>query len=310
MTLRSLTSELQKVANDELHEDVNRMQSDIEDIQKWIEKQPYLNIKIDEQLLVTFLRGCKWSLQKTKDKIQYFYAIRSLLPEFFENRDPFLPEIQNLLTKGLFLPLPKTKTLVGPTICLLRISTIPEEMNLNIICKYFFMLHDILLNEDDKFVIAGMVLLIDYTDVPLKLLTQVTPGFLKKFFVTFEKAYPLRIKNFIGMNTPKIIEGLYNNVIRLLCSEKLRNKLLIVTSNNTQLVYDKVDKDLFPVEYGGKNGSLEELSRQWKMKVESYKNWFLEDSKNVSNQKIRIDTFKTYNDEFGMEGSFRKLIID
>ncbi|KAF5308577.1 hypothetical protein FQR65_LT18062 [Abscondita terminalis] len=178
------------------------------------------------------------SAKKTKDKIQYFYAIRSLLPEFFENRDPFLPEIQNLLTKGLFLPLPKTKTLVGPTICLLRISTIPEEMNLNIICKYFFMLHDILLNEDDKFVIAGMVLLIDYTDVPLKLLTQVTP----------------------------------------------------VTSNNTQLVYDKVDKDLFPVEYGGKNGSLEELSRQWKMKVESYKNWFLEDSKNVSNQKIRIDT--------------------
>ncbi|KAF5291248.1 hypothetical protein FQR65_LT11426 [Abscondita terminalis] len=310
MSFRLLTPDLQCVANDELHEDVNRRQCDIEHIQKWIEKQSCLNIGIDDQLIVTFLRGCKWSLQKTKDKIQCFYSIRSILPEFFENRDPFSVELQSLLNKGIFFPLPKTETPRGPRICFAKCSNIPEEINLNTLCKYFFMILDILLNEDDNFVVAGMILLADYKDIPIKMLTQATPGFVKKYLITLEKAYPLRIKNFIGINTPKIVEGLFNNIFRVLCSEKLRNKLVIVTSSNIQLVYDKVDQALFPEECGGQNGSLEELAKEWKIKVESYRNWFLEDSKKLFDHKIQFDKLKTYNEEFGMEGSFRKLIID
>ncbi|KAF5298688.1 hypothetical protein FQR65_LT19596 [Abscondita terminalis] len=172
------------------------------------------------------------------------------------------------------------------------------------------MILDILLNEDDNFVVSGMILLIDYGNIPLKIVTQLTPGLSKKYLLIFEKAYPLRIKNFIGMNTTAVVELLYNSFAKALFSEKLRHRLLLVSSNNINLVYNKVDKSLFPVEYGGNNGSIEELTREWKRKIENHRNWFSEDSRKLSTEKMCFDKLKTYSEVFGMEGSFRKLVID
>jgi len=54
----------------------------------------------DSQFLVTFLRGCKFSLERTKAKMDMYYTLRTALPEFYTNRDPMLPEIQKILKSG------------------------------------------------------------------------------------------------------------------------------------------------------------------------------------------------------------------
>ena len=54
----------------------------------------------DSQFLVAFLRGCKFSLERTKAKMDMYYTLKSALPEFFTNRDPMLPEIQKILKAG------------------------------------------------------------------------------------------------------------------------------------------------------------------------------------------------------------------
>lgn len=41
--VRPLTKELQNIAIEELHEDLERVGDDIKHIQKWIKQQPYLN---------------------------------------------------------------------------------------------------------------------------------------------------------------------------------------------------------------------------------------------------------------------------
>ncbi|KAF5291249.1 hypothetical protein FQR65_LT11427 [Abscondita terminalis] len=310
MSIRPLSSALQKIANDELNEDVHRIQSDLDHMWKWMEKQPYLSARVDERQLVTFLRGCKWSLQRTKDKLQNFYQLRCLLPEYFQNRDPFQPEIQNVLNKRLFIPLPKTKTPGSPRICLYKCSEMHEDISVELSSKIFFMVIDILLNEDDNFLVSGMILITDYENTPLRIVAEATPGYIKKLLVMYEKVYPVRVRNLIGINTPKIVEALFNNFLRALLNEKLRSKLLLVTSSNMDLVYDKIDKSLLPKEYGGENGSVDELARDWKKKVESYREWFLEDSKKCCDANLYFDRVKTYNEHFQMEGSFRKLIID
>lgn len=48
----------------------------------------------------------------------------------------------------------------------------------------------------------------------------------------------------------------------------------------------------------------------WKKKVESYKEWFLEDEKYRSNEKLRPGRSYTFDELFGIDGSFRKLIIE
>lgn len=55
---------------------------------------------LDDQFILTYLRGCKFSLEKTKEKLDMYYTMRTLLPEYFKNRDPLQPEIQKILKMG------------------------------------------------------------------------------------------------------------------------------------------------------------------------------------------------------------------
>lgn len=55
---------------------------------------------VDDQFLLSFIRGCKHSMERTKEKLDTYYTMRTLLPEFFANRDPFLPELQEILKHG------------------------------------------------------------------------------------------------------------------------------------------------------------------------------------------------------------------
>jgi hypothetical protein len=50
--------------------------------------------------VVRFLRGCKFDLEKTKHKFSNYYELRGRCPEWFSQRDPCLPEIQELLQLG------------------------------------------------------------------------------------------------------------------------------------------------------------------------------------------------------------------
>lgn len=48
----------------------------------------------------------------------------------------------------------------------------------------------------------------------------------------------------------------------------------------------------------------------WKKKVESYRDWFLEDEKYKTDESKRPGTPRSVNNVFGMEGSFRQLSVD
>ncbi|XP_021933631.1 retinol-binding protein pinta-like, partial [Zootermopsis nevadensis] len=100
MAIRPLSAELQAIAREELNEDPARLEQDLKYLREWLAKQPHLIPRTDSQWLITFLRGCKFSLERTKSKIEMFYTLRTALPEFFTNRDPMLPEIQNVLKSG------------------------------------------------------------------------------------------------------------------------------------------------------------------------------------------------------------------
>jgi len=85
-SIRSLSPELAKKAHDELGEVPERIDEDIETLRTWISKQPHLKARQDAQFLIAFLRGCKYSLEKTKLKLDNFYAMRGAVPELYKNR--------------------------------------------------------------------------------------------------------------------------------------------------------------------------------------------------------------------------------
>lgn len=57
-------------------------------------------IFIDDFFILRFLRACKFNVEKTKSKLWNYYKQRANLPEWYSNRNPFLPELQELFNLG------------------------------------------------------------------------------------------------------------------------------------------------------------------------------------------------------------------
>ncbi|PZC74679.1 hypothetical protein B5X24_HaOG207348 [Helicoverpa armigera] len=130
MPVRALTPVLAEKARAELNEDPARLEADLQHIKDWLAKQPHINARTDDQWLVVFLRGCKFSLERTKEKLDLYYSVRTTAPELFQMRhtDPLFDEILGL---GAFIILPKPATPDGPLIAIVRLSSYdPNKYNI------------------------------------------------------------------------------------------------------------------------------------------------------------------------------------
>lgn len=118
--IREISDVLQKKAAVELNEVPERIEADLKALKEWIQMTPYLNARTDDQFLVAFLRGCKYSLEKAKKKLDTYYSVRQVLPEMMHGRDPTDKKMLEIVRLGVGLPLPITKTLDGPRVLLIR----------------------------------------------------------------------------------------------------------------------------------------------------------------------------------------------
>lgn len=98
--LRPLTPSLAEIAEKELNESKDRIPEDLTVLKDWILKQPHLKARIDDQFLISFLRGCKYSLEKAKTKLDSFYTMRGVIPELYNNRSLDNPKTLEILRTG------------------------------------------------------------------------------------------------------------------------------------------------------------------------------------------------------------------
>lgn len=59
-----------------------------------------LRFLTDDFFILRFLRACKFNTEKTKSKLWNYYKQRANLPEWYSNRDPSLPILQELFDLG------------------------------------------------------------------------------------------------------------------------------------------------------------------------------------------------------------------
>lgn len=98
--LRPLPEDLQKIACEELNEVPERIEQDLQDFRQWIEKQPHLRARTDDQFLISFLRGCKYSMEKAKSKIDKYYTLRTKYPDFYTIQNIDDPKFIELFKLG------------------------------------------------------------------------------------------------------------------------------------------------------------------------------------------------------------------
>lgn len=304
--IRELSGALQKLACAELNEDPDRIQADIDHMREWIRQTPNLKSREDDQFLVTFLRGCKYSLEKAKRKIELFYTARTLTPEFFASRDPsdkFLMEIINL---GLITPLPVDETKTDPRIILTRLGgNNYSKYDFMSVMKVTYLMADWCLINSDVTIISGHINVVDLKDCGASLITQITPTMIKKLSTLLEP-FPVRIKAIHLVNPPKGIDTMFR-MFMAVCPEKLRNRVQM--HDSFEELQKVVDKKHLPKEYGGTNSSLPAIIDDWRDTLLKNREWFLEDS-NYKVLNVNGAGGTGNGSMFGAEGSFRSLNID
>ncbi|XP_075166391.1 alpha-tocopherol transfer protein-like [Haematobia irritans] len=307
--VRPLPPSLQKIATEELHEDPARVADDIQALKTWISQQPHLRARTDDQFLLAFLRGCKYSMEKTKSKIDKYFMLRSKFPELFSLRDIDDPKIREILRLGVLVVLPTPVNETGPRIMLVRNGCYdPEKYNFADMMRVFQALNEILLWEDDYAIVNGFVHIADLKDWSKKHFFQITPGLMKKMTVYSEEAMPLRPKASHMINAPSIFESLFN-MVKPMMSEKQLNRMIIYGANLDKF-YEKVPLKYLPKEYGGENSSIQEIIDAWEKKFFEYRDYFKDDAKYGTDEHLRPGKPIDFENLFGMEGSFRKLNVD
>jgi len=66
---------------------------------KTIMKNAY-DTHLDDDYLLVFLRGCKFSLERTKEKLDMYFSCKTACPEWYDNWDVKSDLVQYLLDTG------------------------------------------------------------------------------------------------------------------------------------------------------------------------------------------------------------------
>ncbi|XP_046417873.1 alpha-tocopherol transfer protein-like isoform X1 [Neodiprion fabricii] len=306
MLLIQPTEEMSKQIRVELNEDPTTRQRDLKLIKEWLAKQPHLPVFDDDLRLMTFLRGCKFSLEKCKRKLDMYFTMRSIVPEFFSQRDITRAEMREITSVVQIPPLPGL-TKNGRRVILMRgIDKDIPTPNVAEAMKMVLMIGDVRLAEE-LFGVAGDVYILDASVATPTHFAKFTPTIVKKFLICVQEAYPVKLKEVHVVNVSPLVDTIINFVKPFL-KEKIRNRIFVHSTFET--LYEHVPKEILPLEYGGDAGPIQAIHDAWIKKLEDYGPWFAAQETIKTNEALRPGKPKTQDDLFGLDGSFRQLVID
>lgn len=293
-------------------EDPKRRDETLNIIRSWIAQQPhYSSLPIEEAdaFILFFARGCKYSLQSIKSKIDSYLSMRTALPEFFSGWQPFKAELQAALSVGAFLPLLEYDDLCRKVIVLRPCAFDPFEHSPGDVEKANFMVSEVMSLLDETMFITGMVLIVDLHGYTVSHLTQRSLPMLKKY-MRFNQALPVQPKSVNFIRMPRSFSTTYS-LISGFASEKIKKRFKVHSSPDFASLYQQVPRKILPKDYGGDGPSLSELTRHWKQQVEENQYVLSKMEELVrTDESKRPGKAKTSQELFGIEGSFRKLDID
>uniref|UniRef100_A0A8D8HGE0 Alpha-tocopherol transfer protein-like n=1 Tax=Culex pipiens TaxID=7175 RepID=A0A8D8HGE0_CULPI len=322
LAIRPISIELAEVARKSLNEDPIQCRSQLEVLRSWFRERSNLHGSLDDQVLVTFLRGCKFSLEKAKEKLALFYWIRTGLTQVVQERDPLDEHVVQLIRMGVGTPLPYTEHPVDPKIFIIRVGQFDyTKCSFADVIKVGTMINDVLMRDDDQMVICGMALIIDMAKVTAGHLMQFDFEFLKQVAVLYQDASPLRMQGIHILNPPPLVQtvvSLFNGLL----SPKNKDRRIFFHGTSLDSLQQHFSKSILPVEYGGDLGSIETIVNQWEDKLKQNREYLLELARleDCSVTKLGMNgstppspsvlTPTKKSASFGLDGSFRKLEID
>ncbi|KAM7342376.1 alpha-tocopherol transfer protein isoform 2-T2 [Cochliomyia hominivorax] len=280
--IRPLNKELQEFACNNLNEVETRIPDDLEALRAWLEQQPHLKARTDDQFLLAFLRFCKYNLESAEQRIDYFYTYKSSAKELLKSRH-IDDKILDIAQANIFYTLPKPMGPGGPRIHVTLMCNInPSIHTVADLFRYHVMRCEIETNTDDNWNIAGVIEIVDFSKIPFALVKQFDLGQFKQMAALLEHGIPTNLMGTHIVNASREIQ-----ILLSLIKTVMKQKELLNIHPNLDSLQKAIGKEYLPVEYGGSNGTLKEAAENYEKLLMSFKTYFEEDEIYGVNEKLR-----------------------
>ncbi|XP_039289358.1 clavesin-1-like [Nilaparvata lugens] len=282
-----------------------QVKKNVHHLKSWLASNSDLPAVQDEAFLERFHSHCKFSLEKTKKKLEIYYKTRALEPEILRDRDPLHPSIRLTKEKAFHVTLPRLTPQDKQRVTIMRLfSPDATDLNMDIVLKAGLMMLDLNMSRD---LASGHILVIDSNHFSTAHLCKLTPSFIRKCDTCSTKAFPHRYSSVHFLNVLPFMQTTMN-LFKTFLGTKMSSRILIHSSYET--FYEYVPREILPKEYGGTYPfSITEIRDDgYRIMVEE-RNWYLEQGRMFAEleEKRKDDTFR---DIFGCKGTFRKIEID
>ncbi|XP_074030263.1 retinol-binding protein pinta isoform X2 [Leptinotarsa decemlineata] len=164
----------------------NKTEEDLKEnimiVKKWVKTQPHLPEMPDDHTITSFLIMNKFSVENVKQKIDMYYTMRSLYPDYFENKHPLSPCMQHTMDKTCYVPMPKA-TDEEYRVIISHIFDENPEFDIITFFSLIFNVTEVRIKEDYN---VGDIVIHDFKNVNLGHLAQCTPTHIKNYTTILE----------------------------------------------------------------------------------------------------------------------------
>ena len=252
-----------------------------------------------------FYRGCDYKLEVFKEKFDLFYTVRTVLPVWFDDWSPSLDNVTRALEAGFILPV-RGYDKQGRVVIIVRQSRAdPAILDIDTVYKTFLMVFTLIMESNRQAYLRGYVIISDQADVSLRHAMMMTPGLIKKHMVVFQDSYPMdnqiliRSSNLFIVNMPSLLQK-FLNMFTAALDEKYKNILRpLEHSQAQQILIEEVGEDILPREYGGTNGTVENLVDFWREEVPKHEDFLQRQTLYKTDETLRDGEPKTAGNLFG-----------
>ncbi|PAA51859.1 hypothetical protein BOX15_Mlig018567g1 [Macrostomum lignano] len=282
MAERCPTSELHadgasSAAREDHHQDdVQRYRESIASLRMWLDSMPHLICRDDDDFLLRFLRVAKMDLERAQMMLDNYVTIRKSSrgsPHWFDY--PALDDERVLrYLEQPFVHLHLGYKASGEAVYLSALQYWdPDLMPFDQLVTTLYMTADVAL-VDPHSQTSGVTVIVDMNQISKKQLKLFeNRKTLFSLIRNWQDAFPVRVKSVIYLNEPLYFDVIYAFIKSApLLKQKLKDRLHRVGKDLDKLrrlIGEEEAEALLPEELGGRNGSIQQLMEESKLKFHS-----------------------------------------
>nr|XP_022920518.1 clavesin-1-like [Onthophagus taurus] len=289
-----------------LNEDPERVSNNIKLLAEWIQYQQHLPKNYDPCILPSFLRGCKQNLDKAKKKIETFFIAKNTQLDIFGNISPTYEEDLSSY-KYMDVAIIPELTPEGYRITIFTITNPNSSIYENFrALRYTSMLANMRTHHDIHQV-AGEVIILDARLCVPNHVSKFLCNITRKYLDLVQTASPLMLKQIHIITTMGIVVKAVG-IVKTFFKEKMRNRFYVWS--NLDKLQDFIPLKCLPSDFGGELKTIKEYSDGCYKYVSNCDLFEKLDEMKLLGPIPKESTITFSNEDFGVDGSFRKLNVD